>query len=229
MLYEPSRHETLRPIRWDENAVRRTIERIVADTEARFSADRYWPIHPLDAQDAAPAGQFETSLYDGACGVFWALHYLEAVGACRAVAALRRRSSSDFSSTIAARSARALPNTDRRRFSGRYADRDDGVWLSADRRPRRRPLADLIAGNIDHPARELMLGAPGTLLAALYLLRAHWKRELGGALPAHREQALAPARVVAASIAARIGRNACTAGSDLPRRRSRVRRARRCR
>jgi hypothetical protein len=30
-------------------------------------------------------------------------------------------------------------------------------------------LADLVAGNIDHPARELMLGSPGTLLAALFL------------------------------------------------------------
>jgi hypothetical protein len=30
-------------------------------------------------------------------------------------------------------------------------------------------LAALIEGNIDHPARELMWGAPGTLLAALFL------------------------------------------------------------
>ena len=30
-------------------------------------------------------------------------------------------------------------------------------------------LAELIAGNIDHPARELMMGSPGTLLAALFL------------------------------------------------------------
>ena len=30
-------------------------------------------------------------------------------------------------------------------------------------------LAVLIAGNVDHPSRELMWGAPGTRLAALFL------------------------------------------------------------
>ena len=59
---------------------RATIDRIVLDAESRFDEERYWPLHPLDRQDGATK-HFETALYDGACGVFWALHYLEAVGA----------------------------------------------------------------------------------------------------------------------------------------------------
>jgi len=41
-------------------------------------------------------------------------------------------------------------------------------WLRPDDEKTKR-LAALVAGNIDHPARELMWGAPGTLLAALFL------------------------------------------------------------
>jgi len=38
--------------------------------------------------------------------------------------------------------------------------------------PRLDDLADAIAGNTDDPSRELMWGAPGTMLAALALHRA---------------------------------------------------------
>jgi hypothetical protein len=81
MLYDPARHEPLRPLPWNESQARALIERIVADTETRFTEDRYWPLHPLDRTANNEAEHFETPLYDGACGVFWALHYLRAVSA----------------------------------------------------------------------------------------------------------------------------------------------------
>jgi len=167
MLYEPARHETLRPIRWDESAARQTIERIVADTEARFSPDRYWPIHPLDAQGVHQPGQFDKTLYDGACGVFWALHYLEAVGACR----LMRRYD-DKLERLLVDNRRAL-GTSEEPHRASLLNGDTPIEMmafgSAPTAARGSLLADLIAGNIDHPARELMRGAPGTLLAALHL------------------------------------------------------------
>jgi hypothetical protein len=167
MLYEPARHEALLPAQWDESVVRQTIEWIVADTEARFSEERYWPLHPLDAHGAHEPGQFETSLYDGACGVIWALHYLEGVGAC----ALSRR--------YCALLERLL--VDNRRALGARVEESRASFLVGDTpiemmafgeaptAARASVLADLVAGNIDHPARELMLGSPGTLLAALFL------------------------------------------------------------
>ena len=81
MLHDPARHEPLRPLPWDESQARAAIQRIVLDTEARFTEDGYWPLHPLDAEGDEAPGQVETPLYHGACGVFWGLHYLEAVGA----------------------------------------------------------------------------------------------------------------------------------------------------
>ena len=47
-------------------------------------------------------------------------------------------------------------------------------WLSPDAETAAQ-LEALIAGNVDRPARELMWGAPGTLLAALFLHQ--WTRE----------------------------------------------------
>ena len=58
------------------------IATIVADTESRFSADTFWPIHPLDADDGDTAPVYP--LYYGACGVIWALRYLHDVGAATA-------------------------------------------------------------------------------------------------------------------------------------------------
>ncbi len=50
LLYDPARHEQLRPIPWDESQVLTAIEYIVADTESRFTEDRHWPLHPLDRE-----------------------------------------------------------------------------------------------------------------------------------------------------------------------------------
>ena len=79
MIHDPSRHEPLLPIEWNGALARDAIAHIVADTEARFSPETFWPLHPRDVVngDAAPA----YPLYHGACGVIWALTYLEAAGA----------------------------------------------------------------------------------------------------------------------------------------------------
>lgn len=167
MLYEPARHEPLRPLRWDESLARAAIERIAADAEARFTADRYWPLHPLDAQGAFDPGQFETSLYDGATGVFWALRYLEAAGAC----ALSRRDGLDLDRLLA-HNRRALGTSLAQKRASFLVGDTPIQMMSFGERPTdhvESELAGLIAGNVEHPARELMLGSPGTLLAALFL------------------------------------------------------------
>ena len=167
MLYEPSRHEALRLIRWDESLVQRAIERIAGDTEARFSEGQYWPRHPLDAQGVHRSGQFETSLYYGACGVFWALRYLESVGAVR----LTRRYIEKLERLVVDNRHALGTSAESYRASLLLGDTPIQM-MSFGEAPtcgRASILADLIAANIDHPARELMLGSPGTLLAALHL------------------------------------------------------------
>lgn len=173
MLHDPARHEPLEGIAWDAQAARRMIERIAHDAEERFSPDAHWPLHPLDADDGATEPVF--NLYFGAAGVVWALHCLQAVG----VIALRR-SYADYVD-------RLLPLNRAWLAAGGSADADAASYLMGDTgilllghwlRPsaaKAERLEALIAGNRDHPARELMWGAPGTLLAAWFLHE--WTRE----------------------------------------------------
>lgn len=71
MLYDPKRHEPLTSTPWNESTARQTIAEIVADTEAGFDRESFWPTHPReDAQGILK------SLYFGAAGTIWALRYL---------------------------------------------------------------------------------------------------------------------------------------------------------
>ena len=111
----------------------------------------------------------EYTLYHGALGVIWALRYLDAVGAAQAYRtfdanveplreALVRWHSGYGSGGIA---SYLMGETSLLML--RYGR--EGRAQDADR------LEALIAGNVDHPSRELMWGAPGTMLAALFLHR----------------------------------------------------------
>ncbi len=163
MLYDPHRHEPLSALPWDEDRARATIELIVRDAEQRFAPDTLWPTHPRDSSDAAP----QYALYWGACGVLWALHYLQAVGAAR----LQRSYEPQVDALL-------LPN---RIAMGHAGDTAFGAYLMGDTSIRMLSygddpspetadeLARLIQATIDHPSRELMWGAPGTLLAAWFL------------------------------------------------------------
>lgn len=166
MLYDPARHEALRPIPWDEGRVRAEIARIVRDTESTFNDERYWPLHPLDRQPGSPHGHIETSLYDGACGVIWALRYLESVGA----ATLSHRYD-EWDELLACNRTWRSESAAGDRASLLTGETPihlmaHGADPSAERED---VLAALIEGNLDHPARELMWGSPGTMLAALFL------------------------------------------------------------
>jgi hypothetical protein len=142
----------------------------------------FWPAHPRDRKADAPSTVGLTPLYHGACGAAWALHYLLDVGAAK----LQR----DYIPYLdAARSHNQA-------WLGEVADAAAASYMmghtpflmmqwsrardSADLEDR---LARLITGNMDHPHRELMWGAPGTLLAALFIqtwtaCTALWRRPL---------------------------------------------------
>lgn len=167
MLYDPARHEPLRPLPWNERQVRVAIARIVMDAESRFAEDRYWPVHPLDREGEGATEQGETPLYHGACGVIWALNYLQAVGATT----LSRRYLAQMDRLLARNRAWLGESAERERASFMMGDTPIQMMAYGEQRGEalERALETLIAGNIDHPARELMWGSPGTLLAALFL------------------------------------------------------------
>ncbi len=167
MLYDVTRHEALQPLAWNEDLARATIRRVVSDTESRYSAERYWPIHPRDVEDGETGDELATTLYYGACGVIWALHYLQAVGA-----AGLSRSYVDDLERLRTRNRAWLESAGSQDFAS-FLMGDTPIELLAyglEPDPKRADrLAALIAGNLEHPARELLWGAPGTLLAALFL------------------------------------------------------------
>jgi hypothetical protein len=171
MLHDPARHEPLGTTPWNEARALAMIERIVRDTEANFSPERHWPVHPRDADgygepDALPPYH---PLYFGTCGVIWALHHLQSLGAVRLA-----RSYAPWVRPLLPLN-RAWLGEEALQQQGSYLMGDTGILLldqalepsaaTADR------LATLIGGNLDHPARELMWGSPGTMLAALFMHR----------------------------------------------------------
>lgn len=167
MLHDLSRHEPLLDTAWDEARVRDCIARIVHDTESRFSPQAYWPVHPLDSSDDGPTRRPSTSLYWGACGVWWALHYLQALGAVR----LKRTDLIDSKTLLQHNRSELGDQADAERASflmGETPIRLLEFGLRPDEQTARQ-LAKLIVGNVDHPSRELLWGSPGTMLAALFL------------------------------------------------------------
>ncbi len=165
MLYDASRHEQLRTIAWDEARARAMIATIVADTEARFSPDTFWPMHPRDADDASTAPAYP--LYHGACGVIWALRYLQHVGAARLT-----RSYAPFLNELLARN-RAWLAAEGIVATGAYMMGDTPIRMlmfSDEPSPAHAAqIEQLIEDNLGNPARELMWGSPGTMLAALFM------------------------------------------------------------
>ncbi|MEQ1684176.1 MAG: LanC-like protein [Burkholderiaceae bacterium] len=168
MLFDPARHEPCASTAWSEARARATIEHIVRDAEAQFSTERHWPIHPRDAgpgDDVSGAGF--TPLYFGTCGVFWALHHLQSLGAATLV-----RSCEPFVEPLLSLN-RAWLGDEYELHRASYLMGDTPILMlgyglapspgTADR------IEALIEGNLDNPTRELMWGSPGTLLAALFL------------------------------------------------------------
>lgn len=170
MLFDPDRHEPLLAQEWSEARAHDAMAHIVRDTESRFSPQHHWPIHPRDRDPGDPPGLHAFHpLYFGACGVFWALHHLEREGAVR----LARSYAPHVAGLLPLNRAWLGGSADA--MAASYLMGDTGIlllsqMLSPDPRVADR-LEDLIAGNLDHPTRELMWGAPGTLLAARFLHR----------------------------------------------------------
>lgn len=167
MLFDPQRHEPLAAARWDAPRVHAAIEAIVRDTEARFRRGHGWPVHANDLAPGDDAALPSTTLYFGAAGVAWALRYLNAVGAVTPRAPWRE----DWA---------ALCERNRATLA-RWGDDSHGSYLMGDLPIAMLALDDdaeselasrvpaLLEGNMLNPARELMWGAPGSLLAAAFL------------------------------------------------------------
>ncbi|CAN5134340.1 hypothetical protein BH09PSE6_BH09PSE6_04770 [soil metagenome] len=165
-LFEPARHEALGSASWNEDHARTALSAIVADAEARFSPQSYWPIHDGDREeDRLP---YQTPLYLGACGVFWALHRLQDEGAVT----LQRGYLGDLD-TLLARN-RSWLGDDAVKEAASFLMGETSIrmlsWLDGAVTPKdAQTLGTLIEGNLEHPAREMLWGSPSSMLAALFM------------------------------------------------------------
>lgn len=169
MLFDPARHEALQNIAWNEDRVREAIAWVVELTEQQYEPQHLWRPHPRDLEPGDDPTQPATCLYHGAAGVIWALHHLQALGAAR----LRRNYLADLEPLRALN--RAWLEGAGSQAHAAYLMGDTPILMMAQGHApdaaRAATLAALIEGNQDHPARELLWGAPGTLLAALFMYR----------------------------------------------------------
>jgi hypothetical protein len=168
MLYDPARHEPLGTADWDAGRARGAIERIVRDTEAHFSAQAWWPVHPRDVEPGDAEGVPSTTLYFGAAGVVWALDRLRTAGAAELAGDPLSRLDALLEDNRAWLGANGHADE-----SASYLLGDTPIEMMAfGRAPsgeRAERLAALISGNRHNVARELLWGAGGTILAALHL------------------------------------------------------------
>jgi hypothetical protein len=159
-LYDPARHEPLGEREWSPARARDAIAAICRDAEAAFDPERLWPLHPGDHEPGTP--EVLRGVYLGAAGMLHALARLADRGLyvptidCAAVAAGLHEPS--------------LAAPDEEGAGASLLVGSSGILLVAHRfapsAANADALADAIAANSEHPSNELLLGAPGTMLAA---------------------------------------------------------------
>jgi hypothetical protein len=149
-VYE--RHEPLAEIAWSEARARDAIAAICRDLEAAFDPERLWPLDPVDYEPGT--AEVVRGLYIGAAGMLHGLFRLAGFYEPRL-------------------DARAIleglePEPDEEDAGASLLAGSSGFLLVAHRfgAAPADALADVIAANVEHPSNELLLGAPGTMLAA---------------------------------------------------------------
>jgi hypothetical protein len=160
MLYDPDRHEAINLTSWQEGSARATIAEIVADTEAHFDNQRFWPQHPQEKRPSVLKG-----LWFGAAGVIWALQYLAERGA----ASTRL----DLADAIERVHRKFLAEEDPKVYSGSFLVGEVGIllvhWQVTGERTAADRLFSLMENNAERATDELMWGAPGIALAASFM------------------------------------------------------------
>ena len=156
MLWDPDRHEPLCDEPWNDQVASDGIRDLASDAERAFDETTLWPAHPADG--AFPPGVPPTSLYFGATGVAWALDQLHRRNAITAARDWRAETKQFVDVHVASPEiGEHVPSL----MLGEV-----GVRAVAGVGPDR--LYELVESNIENASLELLWGAPGTMLAALF-------------------------------------------------------------
>jgi Lanthionine synthetase C-like protein len=161
-LYDPARHEPLADVAWSPARARDAIAAIGRDAEAAFDPVRLWPLHPGDDEPGTPADGVLRGLYGGAAGMLHGLQRLAEAGV--------HAPTLDGPAIVDGLHEGALASPDEEGAGASLLVGSSGILLVAHRLAASAATADAlaaaIAANVEHPSNELLLGAPGTMLAA---------------------------------------------------------------
>jgi Lanthionine synthetase C-like protein len=172
VLYRADLFEPLESLTWRETRVRDAIAEIVADADGAFDSVSLWPADDWDAwRSPLPL----KTLYTGAAGVIWALNRLRARGFADSRLDLEhaaRRALEAWRDEPGVLTGLELPEP----AAASLLMGETGIltvlWQLTHDRLVADDLHELVLDNAANLARELMWGAPGTMLAAQALLDA---------------------------------------------------------
>jgi hypothetical protein len=161
ILFDPARHQSV-SVTWEPHQVEQWLQRWSQAALAHWQAQQAFPCHPRDQEDGIASLY---TLYMGAAGVWVALARLAQAGYLalpEPLAAIYQRIDQGYQQ--APDTGSQVPSW----FLGR-----SGIltaqWLAAPGDEIADTLATLISANATNPTREFLWGAPGTMIAALFL------------------------------------------------------------
>jgi hypothetical protein len=161
-LFDPDRHERVEPSGWRPARVRDAIAAICADAEAAFDAERLWPLHPGDKGPDTSPGVVDPAVYYGASGMLHGIGRIAAAGLY--ASALDAAGIAEGLLEV----PDAMPVEEEERAALFWGT--TGILLVQHRLSPSSATVDAvaaaIASNAAHPSNELLVGAPGTMLAA---------------------------------------------------------------
>ena len=161
-LYDPERHETLRDLGWDALRAREAIVNICRDAEEAFDPHSLWPAHPSDQEPGMPADGIFRGLYLGAAGMLHGLRRLAEAGLWDPTL--------DGAAIAEGLYGAALDSPDEEDAGGSLLVGSSGILLVTHAltgsAAAAEALVEVIASGMEHPSNELLLGAPGRMVAA---------------------------------------------------------------
>jgi lanthionine synthetase-like protein len=162
MLFDLERHEPLGDHGWNAGRARDAIAAICRDAEAAFDPVRLWAMHPGDWEPGTPEDGVMRGIYLGAAGMLHGLTRLAERGF--------HEPALDAADIAAGLYDGWLASPDEDGAGASLLVGSSGILLVAHRLAPSAAtadrLAEAIAANAEHPANELLYGAPGTMLAA---------------------------------------------------------------
>ncbi len=183
MLYDPSAHEALADVPWDEARVRAAVREIVADADVGYDAGAgSWPLHPRDAgQGDDDHAAVSHGVYMGAAGMLWGLDRLARAGAAHSSIHLREAAVGLHAGYLANCCAPEEP------MPSLWVG-ESGIYLVADAidpgersSARAAALLDAVHANAHNATLELLWGGAGTMVAAREMHRRTGGEQWAGA------------------------------------------------